>query len=91
VLDGRAAALDAQRAAAAVRELTAAAGRGAAGVAKAVGADRADPLVLNLERFEVRAQAVEQDVAAAADGTAPVEAASPPADNVAFSGGGRGL
>jgi twitching motility protein PilJ len=87
VLDGRAAALDAQRAAAAVRELTPQLMAAAAGVAKAVGADRADPLVANLERFEVRAQAVEQDVAALADGTAPVEAASRRlADNVAFLG-----
>jgi len=76
VLDGRAAALEAQRAAAAVREITPQLVAAAAGVAKAAGADRNDPLMLHLERFEVRAQAIEQDVAALADGTAPVEAAS---------------
>jgi len=87
VLDGRAAALDAQRAAAAVRELTPQLVAAAAGVAKAADARRADPLLLDLERFEVRAQSVDQDVAALADGTAPVEAASRRlSDNVAFLG-----
>jgi twitching motility protein PilJ len=76
VLDGRTAALDAQRAAAAVRELTPQLVAAAAGVAQAAGPGRTESLVAHLERFTVRAQAVDQDVAALAEGTAPVEAAS---------------
>jgi twitching motility protein PilJ len=85
VLDGRSAALDAQRAAAAVREITPQLVTAAAGVAKAAGAGRTDPLTVHLERFEVRARAVELDVAALADGTAPIEAASRRlSDNLAY-------
>ncbi len=76
VLDGRQAALDAQRSAAAVRELTPQLAAAAAGLANAAGGSRTDPLVLNLERVELRARAIEQDLTALADGTVPVEAAS---------------
>jgi twitching motility protein PilJ len=77
VLDGREAALAAQRAAAGVRELTPQLLAATANVVKAMGPARPDDaLVRHLERFEVRAQAVEQDLAALADGTVPVEAAS---------------
>ena len=76
VLDGRSAALDAQRAAAAVRELTPQLLAAAAGVAKAAGPARAEALAPHLERLELRAQAVEQDLSALADGTIPVETAS---------------
>ncbi len=87
VLDGRAAALDAQRAAAAVRELTPQLLAAAAGVAKAAGPSSADRLEPHLERFGLRAQAVEQDLTAMADGTAPVEAASRRlSDNLAYMG-----
>src|SRR5512139_2297251 len=51
VLDGRKAALDAQAAAAAVRELTPQLVAAAAGVAQAAGAGRTDPLMVHLERF----------------------------------------
>ena len=76
VLDGRKAALDAQAAAAAVRELTPQLVAAAAGVAQAAGGAPTDPLSLNLERVQLRAQAIEQDLAALAEGTVPVEAAS---------------
>ena len=76
VLDGRAAALEAQRAAAAVRELTPQLIAAAAVVAQAAGPARAELLAGHLERFEVRAQAVGLDLAALADGTASVEAAA---------------
>ena len=87
VLDGRTAALDAQRAAAAVRELTPQLLAAAASVAKAAGPSSADRLESHLERFGLRAQAVEQDLTAMADGTAPVEAASRRlSDNLAYMG-----
>ena len=76
VLDGRKAALDAQAAAAAVRELTPQLVAAAAGVVQAAGSAPTDPLALNLERVQLRAQAIEQDLSALAEGTAPVEAAS---------------
>ena len=76
VLDGRNASLGAQRSAAAYRELAPQLVAAAAGVANAVGPARPEALVRHLERFELRTQAVEQDLAALADGTAPVETAS---------------
>jgi len=75
VLDGRGAALDAQRAAAAVRELTPQLVAAAANVAKTAGPATA-VLTPYLERFELRARGIEQDISALADGTVPVEAAS---------------
>jgi twitching motility protein PilJ len=76
VLAGRAAALDAQRAAAAVRELTPQLVAAAGGVAKAAGPVRAEALAPHLERLGLRAQAVEQDLSALADGAIPVETAA---------------
>ncbi len=76
VLDGRDAALQAQRTAAAVRESTPRVLSAAAGVLKAIGPVRPDPINRSFERFELRAQAIEQDLSALADGTAPVEAAA---------------
>jgi len=76
VLDGRDAALDVQRAAAAVRELTPQLVAAAAGVAKAAGPGRGATLERQLERFELRALAVDQDLAALAEGIVPVEAAT---------------
>jgi twitching motility protein PilJ len=76
VLDGREAALKAQQAAAAVRESTPELIAALAAVLDSAGATRAENLSRHAERFQVRAQAVEQDLAALADGTAPVEAAS---------------
>ena len=76
VLDGRNASLGAQRSAAAYRELAPQLVAAAAGVANAAGPARPEALVRHLERFELRTQAVEQDLAALADGTAPVETAS---------------
>ena len=76
VLDGRNAALKAQKAAAAVRDLTPQVLGAAGAVAKAMGPVRNDVVGGAFERFEIKAQAVEQDLAALADGTAPVEAAS---------------
>jgi twitching motility protein PilJ len=76
VLDGRAAALKAQEAAAAVRELTPQVIAATANVAKSMGGARPESLGRQLDRFELRAQAVEQDLSALADGTVPVEAAS---------------
>jgi len=76
VLDGRDAALEVQRASASVRELTPQLLAAASGVAEAAGAARAAALTPHLERFELRAQAVEQDLSALADGTAPVETAA---------------
>jgi hypothetical protein len=87
VLDGREAALDAQQAAASVRELTPQLLAAAANVAKAVGPARAESLAPHFERFELRAQAVEQDLSALADGTAPVEtAARRLSDSLVFMG-----
>jgi twitching motility protein PilJ len=76
VLDGRDAALQAQQAAAAVRETTPQLLSTAAGVLKAMGPGRPDVVNRNFERFELRAQAIDQDLTALADGTASVEAAS---------------
>jgi twitching motility protein PilJ len=76
VLDGREAAVGAQQAAATVRELTPQLMAAAANVAKAAGPGRVEALQPQLERFELRAHAIEQDLSALADGTAPVEAAA---------------
>jgi twitching motility protein PilJ len=87
VLDGRDAAVGAQQAAATVRELTPQLMAAAANVAKAAGPARADALQPQLERFELRAHAIEQDLSALADGTAPVEAAARRlTDNLAYLG-----
>ncbi len=87
VLDGRDAALKAQQGAAAVREITPQVVAATANVVKQMGNSRPDTLNRQLERFELRAQAVEQDVAALADGTAPVETASRRlADSLQFMG-----
>jgi twitching motility protein PilJ len=87
VLDGRQAAIDAQRAAASVRELTPQLLAAAANVAKSAGPARAETLAPYLERFELRAQAIEQDLSAFADGTAPVEtAARRLSDSLVFMG-----
>jgi twitching motility protein PilJ len=74
VLDGREAAMQAQRTAADVRESTPRLLSTAAGVLKTMGPARADAVSRNFERFELRAQAVDQDLSALADGTAPIEA-----------------
>ena len=76
VLDGREAALAAQSAAAGVREMSPQLLAAAGNVLKSAGQPVSDPLLRQLERFELKAQAVEQDVSALADGTIPVEAAS---------------
>jgi twitching motility protein PilJ len=76
VLDGRNAALKAQKAAASVRDLTPQVLAAAAAVAKALGPARDEAINSAFERFEIKAQAVEQDLSALADGTASVEAAS---------------
>ena len=76
VLDGRDAALKAQQAAANVRETTPQLLAALTAVLDGVGPARAENLNRHAERFEVRARAVEQDLAALADGTSPVEAAS---------------
>ena len=76
VLDGREAALKAQQAAAAVRELTPQLLTAMSNTVKALGPARSPALTPHLERFELRAQAVDQDLSALADGTAPIEAAS---------------
>jgi twitching motility protein PilJ len=76
VLDGREAALQAQQAAASVRETTPQLLSTAAGVLKAMGPGRPDVVNRTFERFELRAQAIDQDLTALADGTASVEAAS---------------
>ena len=76
VLDGRDAALQAQKSAASVRESTPRLLSTAAGVLKAMGPSRPDAVNRNFERFELRAQAIDQDLTALADGTASVEAAS---------------
>ena len=76
VLDGRADALDTRKVLASVRELTPQVLAATANVAKAMGASRPESFNRQLDRFEVRAQAIEQDLAALADGTTSVEAAS---------------
>ena len=87
VLDGRPAAIEAQRAAAAMREFTPQLMAAAGAAAQAVGPAGAEALAPHLERFGLRAQAVEQDLAALASGDAPVEAASRRlSDNVGYMG-----
>ncbi len=76
VLDGRAAALETRKVLGAVRELTPQVLAATANVAKAMGPARPEAFNRQLDRFELRAQAVEQDLAALADGTASVEVAS---------------
>ncbi len=76
VLDGREAALEAQQAAATVREMTPQLLAAAGNVLKVLGPARPGTLVAAFERFELRAQAVAQDLSALADGTVPVEAVS---------------
>ncbi len=76
VLDGRAAALDTRKVLANVRELTPQVLAATANVAKAMGGSRPEAFNRQLDRFEVRAQAIEQDLAALAEGTTSVEAAS---------------
>jgi twitching motility protein PilJ len=76
VLDGRAAAIDTRQALAAVRELTPQVLAATANVARAMGPARPEAFNRQLDRFELRAQAIEQDLAALADGTAAVEVAS---------------
>jgi twitching motility protein PilJ len=76
VLDGRAAALDTRKALDGVRELTPQVLAATANVAKAMGSSRPEAFNRQLDRFELRAQAIEQDLAALADGTTSVEAAS---------------
>ncbi len=76
VLDGRDAALKAQKAAASVRDLTPQLLAASAAVAKAMGPTRDAAVNSAFERFDLKAQAVEQDLSALADGTASVEAAS---------------
>ena len=75
VLDGREAALKAQQAAAAVRELTPQLLTALANTVRAFDPPR-PASAPQFERFELRAQAVDQDLSALADGTTPVEAAS---------------
>src|SRR5512144_734254 len=67
VLDGRQASLQAQQAAASVRESTPRLLSTAAEVLKATGPGRPDALNRSFERFELRAQAIEQDLSALAD------------------------
>jgi twitching motility protein PilJ len=76
VLDGKDAALAAQKSAANVRDLTPQLIAAAGGVLKALGPARPDSLARNFERFELKALAVEQDLGALADGTTSVEAAT---------------
>jgi twitching motility protein PilJ len=76
VLDGRDAALKAQQAAAAVRDSTPRMLSMATEVLKAMGPGRPETLNRSFERFELRAQAVDQDLSALADGTVSVEAAT---------------
>ena len=87
VLDGRDAALKAQKAAASVRDLTPQLLAASAAVAKAMGPTRDAAVNSAFERFDLKAQAVEQDLSALADGTASVEAASRRlTDNLSFMG-----
>jgi twitching motility protein PilJ len=87
VLDGRPAALEAQRAAAALREFTPQLQAAAANAVQAAGPAGAATLAPHLERFGLRAQALEQDLAALANGDAPVEAASRRlSENVGYMG-----
>jgi twitching motility protein PilJ len=76
VLDGRAAALDTRKALANVRELTPQVLAATANVAKAMGTSRPEAFNRQLDRFEVRAESIVQDLAALAEGTTSVEAAS---------------
>jgi twitching motility protein PilJ len=76
VLDGRAATLAAQQAALAVRELTPQVVAATANVAKAMGTERPDAFSRQLDRYELRAQAIDQDLSALSRGAAPVESAT---------------
>jgi twitching motility protein PilJ len=76
VLDGRAAALDTRKALASVRELTPQVLAATANVVKAMGGARPEAFDRQIDRFELRAQAIEQDLGSLADGSATVEAAS---------------
>jgi twitching motility protein PilJ len=76
LLDGRAAALETRKALASVRELTPQVLAATANVANAMGTSRPEAFNRQLDRFEVRARAIEQDLATLADGTTSVEAAS---------------
>ena len=73
VLDGRATAESVARAASGARELTPQVLAATANVARAMGAARPDAFNRQLERFELRARSLEQDLAALAGG-APVDA-----------------
>ena len=73
VLDGRATAESVARAAAGARDLTPQVLAATANVARAMGAARPDAFNRQLERFELRARSLEQDLAALAGG-APVDA-----------------
>ncbi len=87
VLDGRDAALKAQKAAASVRDLTPQLLAASSATAKAMGPLRDAAVNSAFERFDLKAQAVEQDLSALADGTASVEAASRRlTDNLSFMG-----
>ena len=68
VLDGRATAESVARAAAGARDLTPQVLAATANVARAMGAARPDAFNRQLERFELRARSLEQDLAALAGG-----------------------
>jgi twitching motility protein PilJ len=76
VLDGRGAALDLAKASAGVAELTPQVLAATANVAKAMGPSRPEAFNRQLDRFELRAQAIEQDLSALASGTAEIGAAN---------------
>ncbi|MFO1408089.1 MAG: methyl-accepting chemotaxis protein [Steroidobacteraceae bacterium] len=75
VLDGRATALAVAKAAGDVRELTPQVISATANVARAMGAARPDAFTRQLDRFELRARSIEQDLAALGTG-APVDDAA---------------
>ncbi len=76
VLDGREAALQAQQTAADVREKLPQLLAVAVQVLKQMGPSRSESVGRSFERFELRAQALEQDLNGLAGGTVPVEAAA---------------
>ena len=76
VLDGRDAALQAQGAAAQVREQLPHLLTVATQVMRQMGPARPDAVARSFERFELRAQALEQDITGLAEGTVPVEASA---------------
>jgi twitching motility protein PilJ len=76
VLDGREAALQAQQTAADVREKLPQLLTVAVQVLKQMGPSRSESVGRSFERFELRAQALEQDLNGLAGGTVPVEAAA---------------